>query len=143
MMSVKKYLIEGPITDAFLASEITSHHTQITTGALACFLGQVRNDLIDGKEVTGIEYSAYEAMVEPAAESIKNQLLEEFSDLKSLKIFHSTGEVPCGGISLLVMVSSGHRKQSFAALEKCVELIKEKLPIWKKEKFSDGTTRWV
>ena len=78
-----------------------------------------------------------------ASESIKNQLLEEFSDLKSLKIFHSTGEVPCGGISLLVMVSSGHRKQSFAALEKCVELIKEKLPIWKKEKFSDGTTRWV
>lgn len=142
-MMESKYLIEGPIPAAFVGQEVRSHHSKTAAGAHALFLGQVRDDLVDGKRVTGIEYSAYEAMVETVVQTIKDQLFEEFADLICLHIHHSTGVVHCGEISLVVMVSSGHRKQSFAALEKCVELIKEKLPVWKKELFSDGTCRWI
>ena len=142
-MPESKCLIEGPIPVAFINREISGHQTKTAAGAHALFLGQVRDDLVDGKRVTGIEYSAYEAMVEVAVQAIKDQLFEEFTDLICLHIHHSTGLVACGEISLAVMVSTGHRKQSFAVLEKCVELIKEKFPVWKKELFSDGTSRWV
>lgn len=142
-MPASEYLIEGPIPVLFISQAITSHHSKTSAGAHAFFLGQVRDDLVDGKRVSGIEYSAYDAMVQPVVQAIKDQLFEEFSDLICLHIHHSTGLVHCGEISLAVMVSAGHRKQSFAALEKCVDLLKEKLPIWKKEFFTDGTSRWV
>ncbi|MCX6225931.1 MAG: molybdenum cofactor biosynthesis protein MoaE [Bacteroidia bacterium] len=142
-MSASKYLIDGPIPAEFLSRELSNHHSKTSAGAHAIFLGQVRNDLVDGKRVTGMEYSAYEAMVEPVVQAIMDHLFKEFNDLVCVHIHHSTGMVQCGEISLLAMVSSSHRKQSFAALEKCVELIKEKLPVWKKEIFSDGTSRWI
>jgi molybdopterin synthase catalytic subunit len=142
-MLTSKHLINGPVTAAFISQEIIKHQSKTSAGAHALFLGQVRDDLIEGKRVTGIEYSAYDAMIDPVVQDIKDLLFNEFDDLICLHIYHSTGLVQCGENSLLVMVSSGHRKQSFAALEKCVELIKEKLPVWKKEFFSDGTTRWI
>ena len=135
--------MEGPLPASMVSEKLTGNQSETASGAHAFFIGQVRDDLVDGKKVTGIEYSAYEAMVDPVAESIRDQLLAEFPDLLDLQIFHSTGLVQCGEISLIVMVSSGHRKQSFAALEKCVELIKEKLPVWKKEFFADGSSRWT
>ena len=143
MMTASKYLQEGPIPSNWVSEEISGHQSKTQSGAHAIFLGQVRADAHDGRTVTGIEYSAYDAMIDPVIREIKDELFTGFSDLACLHIRHSTGLVPCGAISLVVMVSSGHRKQSFAALERCVELIKEKLPVWKKELFSDGTSRWI
>lgn len=142
-MPESKHLIEGPIPPSFVNRQLSDHQAKKTAGAHAFFIGQVRDDLVDGKTVAGIEYSAYEAMVEPVIGDIKNQLFDEFPDLICVHIHHSTGFVRSGEISLVVMVSSGHRKQAFAALEKCVELIKEKMPVWKKEFFTDGTSRWI
>ncbi len=142
-MADKSHLIEGPIPADFISRQISAHQSKTSAGAHSIFLGQVRDDLIDGKTVSGIEYSAYNEMVEPAIQAIKDELFDEFTDLICVHIHHSTGLVRTGEISLLVMVSSGHRKQSFAALEKCVELIKEKLPVWKKEFFTDGSSRWI
>lgn len=142
-MTGSKHLHEGPVSSDFISRKIAEHHTKTAAGALALFLGQVRDDEFEGKKVSGIEYSAYDAMIDPVVQTIKDNLFREFSDLICLHIYHSTGRVSCGEISLLVLVSSGHRKQSFAALEKCVEMIKEQLPVWKKEYFSDGTSRWI
>ena len=142
-MPASKHLIEGPIPAAFISQGLAAHQTKKTAGAHALFVGQVREDLVEGRIVTGIEYSAYDAMVDPVVQSIRDQLFNEFPDLVCLHIHHSTGMVLCGEISLVVMVSCGHRRQSFAALEKCVELIKEKLPVWKKEFFTDNTSRWI
>jgi molybdopterin synthase catalytic subunit len=82
-------------------------------------------------------------MVDAVIQSIREDIFHEFTGLICLHILHSTGLVRSGEISLAVMVSSAHRKQSFEALEKCVELIKEKLPVWKKELFQDGSSRWI
>lgn len=142
-MHRSKHLTEGPVPTSFLNGELANPCSVTVAGAHALFLGQVREDQFDGKTVTGIEYSAYEEMVEPVIQDIKEELFRRFPDLICVHILHSTGLVRCGEISLLVMVSSGHRKQSFAALERGVELIKEKLPVWKKELFSDGTSRWI
>jgi molybdopterin synthase catalytic subunit len=142
-MQASKYLIEGPVPAESVSREISAHHLETAAGALALFLGRVRDDRVDGKTVAGIEYSAYPAMVDPVVEAIRDQLFETFADLIFVQMYHGTGLVKCGEISLMVMVSSGHREQSFAALEKCVELIKEKLPVWKKELYSDDTSRWI
>jgi molybdopterin synthase catalytic subunit len=106
------------------------------------FLGQVRADIINGKEVRAIEYSAYESMVNVEAENIKKHILSQFGDVKSIDIIHSTGVVSAGELSLVVIVSAGHRLQAFQACNKTVELIKDKLPVWKKEIFVDDTHLW-
>lgn len=142
-MEGDKHLIQGPIPSAFIAEQIGRHSDKLNIGTQAFFLGQVRSDRVDGKTVIAIEYSAYEEMILPVVKNLKEDLLNRFSDLVCLHIWHSIGVVKAGEASLLVIVSTGHRKEAFQALEACVELIKEKLPVWKKELFSDGTTRWI
>ncbi len=102
----------------------------------------MRADRSEGREVTAIEYSAYEGMVNAEAEKIKGSILEKFSDVRSVGIIHSTGIVKAGEISLFVIVSAGHRKQSLEACSLTVEMIKERLPVWKKEIYDDESHTW-
>jgi len=136
-------LTQGPISREYISGLLADTGSDRPSGAVALFIGRVRNDIADGREVTGIDYSAYEAMVGPVVEEIREGLFLRFPDLTGIHILHSTGFVASGEISLAVQVSSGHRKEAFAALESCVEAIKEKLPVWKKELFSDGSSRWI
>lgn len=135
-------LIDGPVTPAAISEIVARGGTNTDSGAHSLFLGQVRNDMIGGKTVKAIEYSAYEEMVIMEANKIQKSILSEFNDIKSVEIFHSKGMVRAGEISLAVMVSSGHRVHAVKACAKLVELIKEKLPIWKKEIFEDDTEQW-
>jgi molybdopterin synthase catalytic subunit len=141
-MTKVKYLIEGPVKPGFVSEKIAEHQDKTSIGAHAFFLGQVRADKVGENETLGIEYSAYEDMVEKVVKEIKDDLFSRFNDLICLHIWHSVGLVKAGEISLFVIVSSGHRKQAFAAVEECVEQIKEKLPVWKKELFDDGGHVW-
>ena len=102
----------------------------------------MRADEIDGKCVKAIEYSAYDAMVNAEADKIKKIILSEFSDAKMVEIVHSTGVVKAGEVSLFVMVSAGHRHHAIEACSKTVELVKERLPVWKKEIFNDDSHSW-
>jgi len=138
----KNYLIHGPVSKEIISKLIERMGVQTDCGGHMFFLGQVRADEIDGKKVKAIEYSAYEEMVFAVAEKIKKTILSEFEDAKSVEIFHSTGVVNAGEISLLVFVSAGHRQQAMLACSKTVELIKENLPVWKKEIFEDDTHTW-
>jgi len=135
-------LIEGPLKPGLIAEMITAAGAYLDSGAHSLFLGQVRNDQIDGKYVKAIEYSAYEEMVIMEANKINKTILSEFDDVKTFEIIHSRGLVKAGEISLLVMVSAGHRQHSINACAKAVELIKEKLPVWKKELFEDNSGQW-
>jgi molybdopterin synthase catalytic subunit len=136
------YLIEGPVTQSLITHFIEKMGERKDTGGHSVFLGQVRADEIDGKKVKAIEYSAYEGMVSIEIEKIKNTILNEFVDLKTIDIVHSKGVVRAGEISLMVIVSAGHRLQAFQACSKAVELIKEHLPVWKKEIFDDDSHEW-
>jgi molybdopterin synthase catalytic subunit len=112
------------------------------SGGHSVFLGQVRADVRDSKQVTEIEYSAYEGMVRKEAEKIIQSILSEFDDVRSVKILHSIGRVKTGEVSLLVLVSAGHRRQAMEACSKTVELIKSNFPVWKKEIFQDNSYEW-
>lgn len=139
---MNKYLIEGPVTAGLIASEIENLGKRKDTGGHSIFLGQVRDDLSGSRRVKAIEYTAYEEMVFTEAERIKKGIFEEFSDVRDIIIIHGTGIVKTGEISMFVLVSAGHRDHATTACRKAVELIKEKLPLWKREIFEDNTHRW-
>jgi molybdopterin synthase catalytic subunit len=140
---VTNYLTSGPITHHLVTHSVKKMTGRTdTTGGHSIFLGQVRADEIAGRKVVAIDYSAYEGMVKIEADKIKETILAEFEDAEFIDIIHSTGVVKAGEISLLVIVSAGHRHQAIEACSKTVELIKEKLPVWKKEIFDDGSYKW-
>jgi molybdopterin synthase catalytic subunit len=136
------YLINGPITPEVITSLMEKISERTDTGGHSVFLGQVRADYENDKKVKAIDYSAYDGMVKVEAEKIKEIILAEFADVKSIEIVHSTGIVKAGEISLLVLVSAGHRHHAIMACSKAVELIKEKLPVWKREIFDDDSHLW-
>ena len=136
------HLINGPVTPGVISEIVAKGGENKECGAHSLFLGQVRKDEADGKFVRAIEYSAYEEMVIPEADKIFKSIMSEFDDVKTIEIIHSKGLVKAGEISLLVMVSAGHRDHSSKACAKTVELVKEKLPIWKKEIFEDNSAQW-
>jgi molybdopterin synthase catalytic subunit len=135
-------LVNGPITLEMISFKLGSFKDKPDQGGHSVFMGQVRADISEGKRVRAIEYSAYEEMVKTEAEKIQQTILSEFDDVLSIEILHSVGIVIAGEISLFVLVSSGHRNHAMAACSKIVELIKEKLPVWKKEIFEDDTHTW-
>ncbi len=137
-----KFLSEGPLTAERLSRLMSLMKDRSDTGGHSLFIGQVRADIVNNKSVTAIEYSAYESMVNDEADSIIAQIKTEFSDVKTIEILHSTGIVKAGEVSLAVMVSAGHRHQAIQACSKTVELIKERLPVWKKELFEDNSHIW-
>jgi molybdopterin synthase catalytic subunit len=136
------YLIAGPVPHESISHLVEKAGKNTDSGAHMIFLGQVRADVTSGKKVKAIEYSAYEELVNAEADRIKASIRSEFSDIRSIDIIHSTGIVRAGEISLLVFVSAGHRDHAMKACSKTVELIKEKLPVWKKEIFEDDSHIW-
>jgi molybdopterin synthase catalytic subunit len=136
------YLIAGPIPQDSISQLVEKGGNSSDSGAHMIFLGQVRADMVEGKKVKAIEYSAYEELVNAEADRIKATIRSEFSDVRSIEIIHSTGIVKAGQISLLVFVSAGHRHHAMQACNKTVELIKERLPVWKKEIFEDDSHIW-
>jgi molybdopterin synthase catalytic subunit len=136
------YLISGPINQEAIIALLKEINKKSDCGGHSIFLGQVRSDEINNKKVSAIEYSAYESMVKAEADKIKEEVFTGFTDARTIDIIHSTGIVKAGEISLLVLVSAGHRRDAIDACSKTVELIKEKLPVWKKEIFDDDSHEW-
>jgi len=136
------YLVDGPISGNLIASLIDKTGEEKSCGGISFFIGQVRDDMINGKIVKAIEYSAYGGMVEAEADKIKAAILREFGEVRSVYIIHSTGIVSAGQVSLLVAVTAEHRKQAMEACSRAVELIKEGLPVWKKEIYEDDSHTW-
>jgi molybdopterin synthase catalytic subunit len=139
----EKILIEGPVSIGIISSYTDYQADNRDQGAYSVFLGRVRADVKGTRKVKAIEYSAYEGMTKRVVTEIRNTILSKHSDVGKVVIVHSTGIVEAGGISLFVLVSAVHRRQAMDACSETVELIKEKLPIWKKEIFEDNTHEWV
>ena len=137
----KRVFVEGPISPQFIADSIGKHQSKTTIGAHNIFLGQVRADEIDGKVVTGIDYTAYEEMANKEFYRIREAAFEKF-ELTCMHIYHSLGMVPVGEVCLFVFVSSPHRQATFDAINFLVEEIKAQVPIFGKELLEDQSHVW-
>lgn len=109
-------------------------------GGMALFVGTVRNTT-QNKEVIFLDFSAYEAMAVKEMQKIAEQALVQFA-IKKIAIHHAKGLLQIGDIPVIIAVSSPHRKDAFDACQYAIDTLKETVPIWKKEHFSDGEV-WV
>ncbi|MEY8019199.1 molybdenum cofactor biosynthesis protein MoaE [Muriicola sp. SD30] len=138
---VKNVFLQGAITPEFIANSIAKHQVKTAIGAHDIFLGQVRADVIDGKEVKAIDYSAYESMANQKFHEIREATFAKY-ELSCMHIYHSLGRVETGEICLFVFVSAPHRKVVFDALHYLVEEIKAEVPVFGKEVFDDESYQW-
>lgn len=129
---IKNIFVDGSISAEFIANSIAKHATKTTIGGHNIFLGQVRADVIDGKNVVAIEYTSYEEMALEKMAIIREDIFAKYP-LTCMHIYHSLGTIKAGEICLFVFTSAKHRKEAIDACNECVERIKAELPIWGKE----------
>jgi molybdopterin synthase catalytic subunit len=98
-------------------------------GAVVDFFGVVRENENEAI-ISGLEYEAFVEMAEAELGRISEEVAQKFS-LGSVTVHHRIGFVPAGEASLFVRVSAGHRGAAFAGSQHLVELLKERVPIWK------------
>ncbi|HEY8936897.1 MAG TPA: molybdenum cofactor biosynthesis protein MoaE [Cyclobacteriaceae bacterium] len=114
--------------------------TSLGAGAVNVFIGTVRNSA-HGKSVLWLEYEAYETMAVAEIKKIIDDASHQWP-LLGWAVSHRVGTLKPGEVSVVVAISSPHRKESFAACQYIIDTIKEKAPIWKKEVFEDGE-EWI
>lgn len=137
----KQFFTDGAINPQQIAEGIAKHGSKKNIGAHELFLGQVRADVINGKAVTSIEYSAYEEMAEMEIEKIREKVILKFQ-LTCAHVLHSLGKINTGEISLMIFVSSPHRNAAMNGCRELVELIKKEVPVFGKEIFEDESYQW-
>ncbi|NUT73051.1 molybdenum cofactor biosynthesis protein MoaE [Pseudarthrobacter sp. C4D7] len=120
-----------------------------TAGAVVSFSGVVRNH-DGGKAVERLSYSAHptahQVMADVVARLVAEQDAEgEAGSGQPVRIWaaHRIGMLEIGDPALVCAVSAAHRGQAFAVCSELVDRIKEQVPIWKEQFFSDGTVEWV
>ena len=110
------------------------------SGASVVFSGVVR-DHDHGRAVVELEYVSH-----PSADDVLRACLDEIAAdplVHAVAVSHRIGTLAIGDAALVAAVSAAHRAEAFAACERLVELVKRRLPIWKRQVFPDGTDEWV
>jgi molybdopterin synthase catalytic subunit len=110
-------------------------------GAILLFVGVVR-EMNDGRSVTGIEYSAYESMADAELTSIAREAAERFGT-PDIAIEHRLGDLDLEEASVGIAVAHPHRAAAYDASRWIIEELKRRVPIWKRERYVDGTREWV
>lgn len=110
-------------------------------GAIVHFLGVVRNNT-EGREVSYLEYEAYPPMAEKKMAEIAQEIHEKWG-LDRVAMIHRVGRLEIGEVSVAVAVASPHRKEAFEACHYAMNRLKQIVPIWKREVWTDGEEEWV
>jgi molybdopterin synthase catalytic subunit len=109
-------------------------------GGTALFVGTVRNH-DGGADVDELGYSCH-----PGARAemrrIAEKVVAEFP-VRALAVVHRVGDLAVGDLAVVVAVSCPHRGEAFEACRKLIDDLKHEVPIWKHQRFSDGTEEWV
>ena len=108
-------------------------------GAVVVFSGIVRDNAEGRNDVTSLTYEAYEDQVVPKLEIIANEMRLRWSDLGRIGLMHRVGKLELTESSVLVVVSSPHRTEAFAAAKFAIDALKISVPIWKQEHWKDGS----
>lgn len=137
MSDIYVSLEETPLDITTLMQKVQSD----AHGAIDLFIGTVRNNH-QGHSVTGITYDAHEEIAKSVFTQICAEAMGVWPDTK-YAISHFKGELPVGGISIIIAVSSAHRAESFEACRYVIEEIKTRAPIWKQEHYVTGKSAWL
>jgi molybdopterin synthase catalytic subunit len=121
-------------------SEVVDALDDDASGGLTLFVGRVR-DHDHGKGVVGLDYTAHPTALVKLQE-VCDRVAEEY-DVLGLAAVHRVGSLDIGDIAVVVATTSAHRGDAFAASRTLIDTLKAEVPIWKHQRFGDGTEEWV
>jgi molybdopterin synthase catalytic subunit len=123
-------------TDAVLRSVLDN-----ASGAVVLFVGTTR-EFTAGRQTSSLEYECYPEMAEKKLAELLDNASQRWPLIQAT-IVHRLGHLEPGEASVAVAVSTAHRREAFEAAQWIMDQLKEIVPIWKKENWSDGSSQWV
>jgi molybdopterin synthase catalytic subunit len=130
------YLTTAPLDLGRLVARVSAP----ARGGIACFLGVVR-DHHGGRAVESLDYSAYEPMAEAECARVVAEARARWQAEVTLE--HRLGHLEVGDAAVAIAAAAPHRDAAFAACRYVIEEVKRRVPIWKRERYADGTEAWV
>lgn len=110
-------------------------------GAVVLFLGTTR-ELTAGRQTVALDYEAYNEMAERQLTDLEAEARRRWPVIEC-SITHRLGRVPPTEASVAIAVSTPHRRDAFEAGQWLIDSLKQDVPIWKREQWSDGAQEWV
>lgn len=106
-------------------------------GAVVTFVGRARDVADDGRTVTELDYEVFEEMAGMVLDEIAGEAEARFGG--AVAVVHRFGKVPIGEAAVAIVSAARHRAEAYESNRFVIEAIKERLPIWKRERFADGS----
>lgn len=129
------------VTEPVDLSQVVHGVSHASVGAIATFLGTVR-EVNDGRSVTGIDYEAYEPMAHREMNAIAREVTEQFPGVR-VSVVHRLGTLTVGDVSVAIACAHARRAPAADAMRVVIEQLKVRVPIWKREHYTDGAWTWV
>lgn len=123
-------------------ADAVAHHA---AGAVVSFAGVVR-DHDHGRPVSSLEYSGHPSADRAIGEIVAEVLAEAAAEglvARGVAVSHRIGALRIGDVAFAVAVSADHRGPAFQLCSRLVDEVKARLPVWKHQRFADGTDEWV
>ncbi len=122
-------------------SAVTERIRSTGAGAVCTFLGTVR-EMTGSRRTVALSYEAYPEMALKKLAELESEARRRWPVI-DLALVHRIGEPELGEVSVVVAVSCPHRHEAFEACRWLIDTLKEVVPIWKREKWADGSEEWV
>jgi molybdopterin synthase catalytic subunit len=129
-------LRDGPLDVA----EVVAALDDDAAGGLTLFVGRVR-DHDGGRAVEGLDYSAHPSALDRLRE-VCERVAGDF-EVHGVAAVHRVGTLAIGDIAVVVATTAAHRGVAFEASRALIDTLKAEVPIWKHQRFGDGTEEWV
>jgi molybdopterin synthase catalytic subunit len=130
------------VTDQPLdAARLLADSVHPDDGAALLFWGVVRNQN-EGRPVSHLEYHAYAEMAERTLHRIAEEAIGRFG-VGEVRVVHRVGRLAVGEASVAVCVAAPHRGEAYEASRYVIEELKKRVPVWKREGYTDGDSDWV
>jgi len=129
-------LCDGPLS----VDEVLAAVADPAAGGTALFVGTVRDE-DGGRPVVGLAYSAHPTAADRLREVA--EVVAAQPGVVAVAAVHRLGELAVGDLAVVVAVAAGHRAEAFAASRQLIDDLKHQVPIWKHQRFADGSQEWV
>jgi molybdopterin synthase catalytic subunit len=135
-------VVVAEVTDEPLdGSDLLRRLGSESDGAVIVFEGRVR-DHNSGHSVVRLHYDAYQEMADEVLRDIAAEAVRS-TGASAVGVRHRVGSLAPPDVSLVVAVAAPHRKPAFEASTYIIEELKRRLPLWKREEYEDGSSRWL
>jgi molybdopterin synthase catalytic subunit len=134
---MKFIIAQSPIDAESMRRQVLNH----ACGACVIFEGWIR-DQSEGRAVLRLEYEIYHPLAISEGERVLEEAMQKF-DVESVACTHREGMLQLGETAVIALAVARHRDEAFRACRYIIDEIKQRLPIWKKEYYTDGDAQWV